>query len=42
MGVRQELFKDFFANQSIKTSFFKAEFIEFGLGYRLNYKKNSL
>jgi len=42
MGVRQELFKNIYANVSIKASFFKAEFIEFGLGYRLNYKKNSL
>ena len=42
MGVRQELFKNIYANVSIKASFFKAEFIEFGLGYRFNYKKNSL
>ncbi len=42
MGVRQELLKNFYANVSIKASFFKAEFIEFGLGYRLNYKKNSI
>ena len=42
MGVRQALFKNIYANVSIKASFFKAEFIEFGLGYRLNYKKNTL
>lgn len=42
MGVRQRIFKDLYANFSIKASFFKAEFIEFGLGYRFNYKKNSL
>jgi len=42
MGVRQELFKNIYANVSIKASFFKAEFVEFGLGYRLNYQKNSL
>lgn len=39
IGIRQELFKNIYANVSIKASFFKAEFIEFGLGYRLNYKK---
>ena len=42
MGVRQELFKNIYANVSIKASFFKAEFVEFGVGYRLNYKKNTL
>jgi hypothetical protein len=42
MGVRQELLRNLYANVSIKASFFKAEFIEFGLGYRLNYKKNRL
>lgn len=42
MGVRQQIFKNLYANFSIKASFFKAEFIEFGLGYRFNYKKNSL
>jgi len=41
-GVRQQIFKNLFANVSIKASFFKAEFIEFGLGYRINYKKNNL
>lgn len=42
MGVRQHIFKNLYANFSIKASFFKAEFVEFGLGYRVNYKKNSL
>jgi hypothetical protein len=42
MGVRQQIFRDLHANFSIKASFFSAEFIEFGLGYRFNYKKNSL
>ena len=42
VGVRQRIVKDLYANFSIKASFFKAEYIEFGLGYRFNYKKNSL
>ena len=42
MGVRQQIYKNLYANFSIKASFFKAEFIEFGLGYRLNYKKNQI
>ncbi|NJN24857.1 MAG: acyloxyacyl hydrolase [Cyclobacteriaceae bacterium] len=42
MGVRQRVFKDLYANFSIKASFFKAEFMEFGLGYQINYKKSSL
>lgn len=42
LGIRQQIYKNLYANFSIKASFFKAEFIEFGLGYRVNYKKNSL
>ena len=42
VGVRQQILKNLYANFSIKASFFKAEFIEFGLGYRFNYKKNTL
>ena len=42
LGVRQRIYKNLYGNFSIKASFFKAEFIEFGLGYRINYKKNEL
>jgi len=42
LGVRQRIYKNLYGNFSIKASFFKAEFIEFGLGYRINLKKNEL
>ncbi|WP_142532309.1 acyloxyacyl hydrolase [Saccharicrinis carchari] len=42
VGLRQSITSNFVANFSIKGSFFRAEFLEFGLGYRFNYKKNVL
>jgi hypothetical protein len=42
LGVHQRIHKNLHGNFSIKASFFKAEFIEFGLGYHINYKKNTL
>ena len=42
LGIRQRIVNDLYANFSIKASIFKAEFIELGLGYRFNYKKNNL
>ena len=42
LGIHQRIHKNLYGNFSIKASFFKAEFIEFGLGYRINYKKNNL
>ncbi|NLA24399.1 MAG: acyloxyacyl hydrolase, partial [Bacteroidales bacterium] len=38
IGVRQKIYKNIVANFGIKANFFTAEFIEFGLGYRWNYK----
>jgi hypothetical protein len=42
LGIHQRLHKNLYGNFSIKASFFKAEFIEFGLGYHIKYKKNTL
>lgn len=42
LGIRQKINENLMANFSIKASFFRAEFIEFGLGYRFDYKKNRL
>lgn len=42
VGIRQNITKNLMANFSIKASFFRAEFMEFGIGYRFDYKKNSL
>jgi hypothetical protein len=40
VGLRQKIAKNLQANFSIKASFFTAEFMEFGLGYCFEYKKN--
>jgi hypothetical protein len=37
LGVRQKIYKNIYAHFGIKSSFFVAEFIEFGLGYRFKY-----
>ncbi len=42
VGLRQKVTKNLQANFSIKASFFRAEFIEFGVGYCFEYKKNDL
>ncbi len=39
MGIRYNLTPRLIANFSVKASFFKSEFLEFGLGYRWKYKK---
>ncbi|MCU4157889.1 acyloxyacyl hydrolase [Carboxylicivirga sp. A043] len=38
MGIRHYLTKNLIANFSVKASFFRSEFLEFGLGYRIKYK----
>ncbi|WP_185968834.1 acyloxyacyl hydrolase [Carboxylicivirga sp. M1479] len=40
MGIRHYLGKNLIANFSVKASFFRSEFLEFGLGYRINYKRD--
>ncbi len=40
IGVRQMIGKNFIANFSVKASFFRSEFLEFGLGYRIPYTRN--
>ena len=40
IGVRHMLTKHLIANFSVKASFFRSEFLEFGLGYRFNYQRN--
>lgn len=40
LGVRQTFAKNFIANFSVKASFFRSEFLEFGLGYRIPYSHN--
>jgi len=42
VGIRHNITDWLVANFSVKASFFRAEFLEFGLGYRIPYKKNSL
>lgn len=42
VGLRHNITPNLVANFSIKASFFRAEFMEFGIGYRFNYKKNTL
>ena len=37
LGVRQKIYKNVWAHFGIKANYFVAEFIEFGLGYRLKY-----
>ncbi|WP_289054438.1 acyloxyacyl hydrolase [Carboxylicivirga marina] len=39
MGIRHYVTKNLIANFSVKASFFRSEFLEFGLGYRINYKR---
>jgi hypothetical protein len=40
MGLRQKVYKNIVAHMGIKASFFTAEFIEFGIGYRFMLKQN--
>ena len=40
MGVRQMIGKNFIANFSVKASFFRSEFLEFGVGCRIPYTRN--
>lgn len=40
LGLRYKLTEHWLAHFGIKASFFKAEFLEFGLGYRIPIKKN--
>jgi len=40
MGIRHMLAKNLIANFSVKASFFRSEFLEFGLGYRFSYHRN--
>jgi hypothetical protein len=42
LGIRHNITRRLVANFSIKASFFRSEFMEFGLGYRIPYKQNSL
>ncbi len=42
VGIRQKITGHLMANFSVKASFFRAEFVEFGLGYCFKYKKNVL
>ncbi len=39
IGIRHYLGNHLIANFSVKASFFRAEFLEFGLGYRFKYKQ---
>ncbi len=40
IGIRQRIVRNLYVNFGLKASFFSAEFIEFGMGYRINYRKN--
>lgn len=42
LGIRQQITPRFLGHFGIKANFFAAEFIEFGLGYRIIYKHNTL
>ncbi|MFO8002172.1 MAG: acyloxyacyl hydrolase [Marinilabilia sp.] len=42
LGIRHRITDRLIGNFSVKASFFRSEFIEFGLGYRIPYKENSL
>ena len=42
LGIRHRITDRLIGNFSVKASFFRSEFIELGLGYRIPYKKNSL
>ena len=42
LGIRQQVTPRLLAHFGIKANFFAAEFIEFGIGYRLPYKTNNL
>ncbi|MGM0376473.1 MAG: acyloxyacyl hydrolase [Bacteroidota bacterium] len=42
LGIRHRITDRLVGNFSVKASFFRSEFIEFGLGYRIPYKENSL
>ncbi len=39
IGIRYALLPNLIANFSVKASFFRSEFLEFGLGYRFKYSK---
>lgn len=40
VGVRHYITPNLIANFSVKASFFRSEFLEFGLGYRIKYNRN--
>ncbi|WP_462317851.1 acyloxyacyl hydrolase [Marinilabilia sp.] len=42
LGIRHNITDSLVANFSVKASFFRSEFMEFGIGYRIPYKENSL
>lgn len=42
LGIRHRITDRLVANFSVKASFFRSEFMEFGLGYRIPYKKSEL
>ncbi len=42
LGIRHNITDRLVAGFGIKASFFRSEFMEFGLGYRIPYKRNSL
>ncbi len=41
LGIRRYITPNIIANFSVKSSFFRSEFLEFGLGYSFNYRKNN-
>jgi len=41
IGIRHDITQKIVANFSVKASFFRSEFLEFGLGYRINYKNKN-
>jgi hypothetical protein len=42
LGIRQDITRNLMVNFSVKASFFRSEFMEFGIGYRIPYKENDL
>ncbi|WP_444821852.1 acyloxyacyl hydrolase [Thermophagus sp. OGC60D27] len=42
LGIRRQITERLLFNFSVKASFFRSEFIEIGLGYRIPYKRNIL
>lgn len=42
VGIRHQITDRWMFNFSLKASFFRSEFMEFGIGYRIPYKSNTL